>query len=253
MMRLLNKIILLSLFIFVSCEESLDQFSSDPLATGNNKPVVNRQVVIPIATNVEVRNGLFYIEGENFNLLSDIQVKKQDGSIVPTAIYRKTNDSLIAGVLGNINSVAEILVELILNSAQGQSVVPVSITISNGSVRTESLAIDAVTGDKIAHKTIPLSKISGVGANAGFIISYRDGEWRPTPPAGGGLGGGISIINLGRGLATTTDEQRVDSQVSTLKTTDDVLMYEDDGDSKVLNISETNILSLQVLLKIHLA
>ena len=116
MMKTKNYLLILFLLSLVSCQESLDQLTNDPFVSGDNQDVVNAQLIIPTATRVELKNGLFYLEGENFDRLTDITVRRQDGQFFQTAIYRKTNDSLIAGIIDDINPtrVRQLFLNLIL-------------------------------------------------------------------------------------------------------------------------------------------
>ncbi|HAZ13169.1 MAG TPA: hypothetical protein DCY86_10310, partial [Bdellovibrionales bacterium] len=158
-------------------------------------------------SSVQVVNERFIIRGTNLKNVKSAKITGPSGTNKTFVIESQTNDQLVAfiGALPSLQIIAESTYQLLMNTADAQTVYPIVFTIPVGGVTNSKIAPGAVTGDKIANGTVTLNKISGTGANDGDVIKWDSANqlWYPAPDesgGGGGGGGGISAISLGNGI-----------------------------------------------------
>ncbi|MEK6623919.1 MAG: hypothetical protein AABY86_03060 [Bdellovibrionota bacterium] len=157
-------------------------------------------------TSVQVANDRFVIRGTNLKAVKSAKITGPNGTNKIFIIESQTSDQLVA-FIGNLPSlavIAESTYQLLINTAEGQTVFPIIFTIPTNGVTNSKIANGAVTGDKIANGTVTLNKISGTGANDGDVIKWDSYNqlWYPAPDdtGGGGGGGGVTSIALGGGI-----------------------------------------------------
>ncbi|HAZ12138.1 MAG TPA: hypothetical protein DCY86_05070, partial [Bdellovibrionales bacterium] len=200
--KILSAFIVIILTAFGCAKEGSISISdkTDSSSTGNTSGAVS-------VSSVQVVNERFIIRGTNLKNVKSAKITGPSGTNKTFVIESQTNDQLVAfiGALPSLQIIAESTYQLLMNTADAQTVYPIVFTIPVGGVTNSKIAPGAVTGDKIANGTVTLSKISGTGANDGDVIKWDSANqlWYPAPDdsgGGGGGGGGISAITLGAGI-----------------------------------------------------
>ncbi|MAW07991.1 MAG: hypothetical protein CME61_06880 [Halobacteriovoraceae bacterium] len=192
-----KKYILLFLVIsFSSCQEGANNLITNPFVlTDSDKNMVLRR---PKVEKVKVQGGVLILEGERLDRVTKIKLSNNE-----LKISRQKENSLLATSMNKILLHLTEVTSLVIDSAYGQSIIPIEIILNSGSVSGSQIADQSITADDIQDGSITFSKISNSGAYDNYILSYtKELGWRPTAPSSANGGGGGLSLSLGEGLVS---------------------------------------------------
>lgn len=155
----------------------------------------------PKVTDVEVTKARFddqlIVEGKRFNNIKAVSLSDpKTGQIIKKfKVVRYDDDEIIGEQLDYNKIPIPNLLNLLIDTAQGQSVIPVQFSINANSVYTGAIQNGAITP----------TKFKGITANPTIpsVLSYNpatDNFFFATPSGGGGGGSGVDEIYRGDGI-----------------------------------------------------
>ena len=153
---------------------------------------------VPKVEKVKVQGGVLILEGERLDRVTKIKLSNNE-----LKISRQKEDSLLATSMSKILLHLTEVTSLVIDSAYGQSIIPIEIILNSGSVSGSQIADQSITADDIQDGSITFSKISNSGAYDNYILSYtKELGWRPTAPSSANGGGGGLSLSLGEGMVS---------------------------------------------------
>ncbi len=122
--------------------------------------IKKRETLNTSLSSVDVSNNVFTITGAGLSEVAEIKLK---GSGVDTklSVISQTSSKIIASGSESLSVLMGSAFELILSNAVAQSSYTINFTLNDGSLAA--------------------SKISGAGAQNGYVLKYNGSSWVPAP------------------------------------------------------------------------
>ena len=130
---------------------------------------------------------------KNLNRIEKVELKNSEGDTVELQIDSKANAQIETSyaLTTEFNLISNQIIELILSTATGAAIVPLSFTVADGgvtevkiedgAVTTDKIADDSITNDKIQDGVIDLDKLHNSGASDNQVVTWSDADsaWVP--------------------------------------------------------------------------
>ena len=100
------------------------------------------------------------------------------------------------------------VVSLVVDSAYGQSIVPIDIQLNGESISSMHIKNQSIEEEDLKDKAVGYQKIATNGAVDGDVLTYSStqGSWIPSASnTNGNGGGGIASLSLGEGMVEKGD------------------------------------------------
>ena len=135
------------------------------------------------------------VGGDNFDRVEKVELKNSDGEVIELTInaQSKTSTSFSYKGVTALELISNRIIEIILSTATGAAIVPLTFSVTDGSiveakiadgaVATDKIANNSITNEKIKTGEIELSKIHNSGAANGEVVAWSDSEnsWVSVP------------------------------------------------------------------------
>lgn len=163
-------------------------------ATATKKVDSNQKQDIIQKTKVEIYNVQLHptkleVTGQNLATVKEIRIKDSSNNDHKLNIKLMNMNSIIAIPSSGINLIAKKFINIIISTASGSTIYPITITLEDGQVTSSKLASNSITTDKISDNAITSSKIadnqidtikiSPSGASQGQVLKFDGGNWIP--------------------------------------------------------------------------
>ena len=151
-------IITLATIALISCnkeEETAVATMSLPGKTLSSNRLIVQSVFFDQDTST------FNINGKNFQRIEKVQIKNSENNKADLTISSQTSSSIEAtySLPTEFNLLSNSIIELILSTATGAAIVPLSFTVADGAITEVKIEDGAITTDKIADESITTAKI----------------------------------------------------------------------------------------------
>jgi len=193
-MKAVIKQILFFLLFLSSCQEAAKNFFEDPLVLndGSQNTILRR----PKVTGVKFQAGAIVLSGERLDRITSLKI--QNKSLV---MSKKSEDEVWAVAKGTIDLVLNEVVSLVVDSAYGQSIIPIDVQLNAGSIKSLHIANGSILEEDLADGAVGYSKITDSGTQEGSYLYFSEGSWKPhkTSPEGSSSIG-VQKLSLGAGM-----------------------------------------------------
>ena len=171
-MKMISSIkqILFFLLFLCSCQEATKNFFEDPLVLndGSQNTILRR----PKVTNVEYQGGAIVLSGERLDRITSVKLQNKDLSL-----SKKTESQVWAVAKGSVSLFLNEVVSLVVNSAYGQSIIPIDVKLSSGSITSIHIANQSIMTEDLADGSVTYSKLSTSGAGMGSFLQFNGTSW----------------------------------------------------------------------------
>ena len=200
-MKIRFKQILFLLFLMTGCQEAAQNFFKDPLVLndGSQNQVLRR----PKVTSVKYEYGAMIIEGERLDRITTLTFQNK-----PMILQKRTDTKVWAVAKEKVDLFINEVVSLVVDSAYGQSIVPIDIQLNGESISSMHIKNQSIEEEDLKDKAVGYQKIATNGAVDGDVLTYSStqGSWIPSASnTSGAGGGGIASLSLGEGMVGKGD------------------------------------------------
>ncbi len=163
----------------------------------------------------------FTINGKNFQRIEKVQIKNSESKKAELTLNSQTSTSIEAtySLTSEFNLLSNSVIELILSTATGAAIVPLSFTVADGAITEIKIEDGAITTNKIADESITTAKIEDgaitfdklhhENASDGQVVTWSGdlNSWIPVDFATlQSSDGAVESILLNTGFANKGDE-----------------------------------------------
>jgi hypothetical protein len=224
-MKTSTKHILFFLLFLCSCQEAAKNFFEDPLVLndGSQNTILRR----PKVTGVKYKGGAIVLSGERLDRITSVKLQNKN-----LTLSKKTESQVWATAVGNIDLFLNEVVSLVVNSAYGQSIIPIDVQLNAGSISSIHIANQSILSEDLADGAVTYSKITSSGASEGDYLYFDGQSWIPQSNGADGPGSiGIQSLSLGPGMVGKNTVISNDGNISidTGHRKDQLLILDDDG------------------------